>query len=301
MDIRLIKQENIDKVKWNSCVHYAHNGNVFGYKWFLDHVAKDWDGLVEGDYESVFPLVWRKGLWGGKVLYQPDLMRELGMYTINAPSQARVQAFLKAIPSEYKQLDIVLNEQNNISKVAGFQTTTLTNHQLLLAKPFETLEATFSPAVEKAVEKAVAAQLVLDANIKPEAIAAFYKQYTSTSKGVDRNFHTLQRIMYNVLHRGWGFASAVRDQAGSLLAVNFFIYSHGRVISLLPLESPAGQKLGALIYLFYMLIRTQANRPLVLDFNTEQSNEMATTFGALPNPYLRIQKKLSLGKLLRGH
>ena len=137
MDIRLVKQEDIDKVKWNSCVHYANNGNIFGYKWYLDHVAKDWDGLVEGDYESVFPLVWRKGLWGGRVLYQPDLMRELGIYTINAPSSKRIKTFLAAIPSEYKQIDIVLNEQNHYPSVPEFATATHINHQLLLARPFE--------------------------------------------------------------------------------------------------------------------------------------------------------------------
>ena len=79
MNIQYLKSADIDKVKWNSCVHYANNGNIFGYMWFLDFVAKDWDALVEGDYESVFPLVWREGLFGRKELYQPSLMREMGI------------------------------------------------------------------------------------------------------------------------------------------------------------------------------------------------------------------------------
>ena len=56
MEIRFVKKEDIDKIKWNSCVHYAINGNIFGYMWFLDSVSKEWDALVEGDYESVLPL-----------------------------------------------------------------------------------------------------------------------------------------------------------------------------------------------------------------------------------------------------
>ena len=93
MEIRFIEGKDIDKVKWNSCIHYATNGNIFAYKWFLDYVAKDWHALVEGDYESVFPLVWKKGLLGKDELYQPSLMRELGIYSINVLSRARVQRF----------------------------------------------------------------------------------------------------------------------------------------------------------------------------------------------------------------
>lgn len=300
MEIRLVRQDEIDKVKWNSCVHYASNGNIFGYKWYLDHVAKDWDGLVEGDYESVFPLVWRKGLWGGKVLYQPDLMRELGIYTINAPSPARIKAFLAAIPEEYKQIDIVLNEQNHYPDVPSFKTSIQTNHQLLLARPFEELEKEFAPEVEKEVAKAREAGVILDANIKPEAIADFYKQHTLDRKGKERNFHTIQRIMYNVLHRGWGFASAARSKEGALLAANFFIYSHNTMMSLLPLESPAGRELGALTFLFHMLIRTQANKPLILDFNTMEADALSQSFGAQSNPYLRVQRREGLHKLIPG-
>ncbi len=300
MEIRLIKQEEIDKVKWNSCVHYANNGNVFGYKWYLDHIAKDWDGLVEGDYESVFPLVWRKGMWGGKVLYQPNLMRELGIFTINAPSPARVKAFLEAIPPEYKQVDIVLNEQNPFPGLKNFQQSQLTNHQMLLTKSFEDLEKDFSPAIETAVEKAAKAEIMLDSNIKPEKIADFYQKYTSDTKGKDRNFHAIQRIMYNVLHRGWGFASAARSKEGELLAANFFIYSHNTVMSLLPLESPPGRQVGALTFLFHMLIRTHATRPMILDFNTSQTDELALGFGAQSNPYLRIERKVGLSKVLPG-
>ena len=299
MDIRLVKQEDIDKVKWNSCVHYANNGNVFGYKWYLDHVAKDWDGLVEGDYESVFPLVWRKGAWGGKVLYQPAYMRELGVYTINAASPGRVKAFLKAIPEDYQQVDIVLNEQNPVADELDFQKEKLINHQLLLTHSFEELEQQFSPRIAAALERAQTASLMLDANIKPESIADFYRRFTKDTKGKDRNFHTLQRIMYNVLHRGWGFASAVRDpNDGQPLAVNFFIYSHGRVMSLLPLVSPEGQRQGALEFLFHMLIRTHAGKPLLLDFNTAEQDQLARDFGARSNTYFQIQKRAGVGRTL---
>jgi hypothetical protein len=43
MAVRWVKREDIDKVKWNSCVHYAYNGNIFGYVWYLDFIGKSWN------------------------------------------------------------------------------------------------------------------------------------------------------------------------------------------------------------------------------------------------------------------
>lgn len=290
MKIELIKHEDIDKVKWNSCVHYANNGNVFGYKWFLDFVAKDWDGLVEGDYESVFPLVWRKGFFGGKELHQPPLMRELGLYSINALSPKRMEKFLDAIPDAYRNVEVVVNEQINLPETHDFKVEELYNHQMLLTEPYEKLQENYSRAIREKIAIAEENRLLAVANIKPEEVADFYRKHARDRQHLTHNFHALQRIMYNVLHRGWGFASGIRNQEKELLAANFFIYSHNKVMSLVPLESPAGAKLGALPFLFDMLLRSHAGKTLILDFNTAKKDELALGLGARENIYHKIRR-----------
>lgn len=285
--IRYLEGKEIDKVKWNSCVHYAGNGNIFGYMWYLDFVGKHWDGLVEGDYESVFPLVWREGFFRRRELYQPELMREMGIYSIHVLSHARIRRFLQAIPEEFRSVDIFLNEQNQPPADAGFEVEEFTNHQLLLNKPYEILEDQFSEELKQQLETAESAGIVTTTSLKPETVADFYRR-NSKDRHRDRNFHTLQRIMYNVLHRGWGYASGAHLPDGELVAINFYIYSHGKVLSLVPLQSPSGAEVHALPFLFNMLIRSHANRPLVLDFNTADDSMLARRFGAMPNKYYRI-------------
>ena len=73
--------------------------------------------------------------------------------------------------------------------------------------------------------------------------------------------------MYNAIHRGWGFANGIANQKGDLLAVNFFIYSHGKIMILLPATSKAGKAAGAAELLLSMLLQTHANKPVYLDFN----------------------------------
>jgi hypothetical protein len=290
MDIKFVPQEEIDKVKWNSCIHYANNGNVFGYKWFLDHVAKDWDALVEGDYESVLPLVWRKNWLNGKELYQPGLMRELGIYSIHVLSQKRVEAFLDAIPTEYRSAQITLNEQNIQIDENKYNLRTKTNYQILLAQPYEQIKAAYTPALVSQLEETEQHTLIPTTSIKPETIADFYRKHAENRRQLDRNFHALQRIMYNVLHRGWGFASGIQDEKGELLACNFFIYSHKKAISLVPLQSPEGAEKGALAYLMDIFIRNHANRPMILDLNTEKENDLGIALGAQANEFYHFNR-----------
>lgn len=291
MDIRFVPREEIDKVKFNSCVHYAINGNIFGYMWYLDYVAKEWDALVEGDYESVFPLVWRIDAFGRKELFQPDLMRELGIYSIHVLSTKRLRAFLEAIPEDYRRMDIHLNEQNKLPPDSPFQIEELKNYQMLLTDSYEELSAKFQPDLKETLEKAEAADLLPTTSIKPEQVAEMYQNHTRDNKRVDQNFHALQRIMYNALHRGWGFASGIQTRDRVLLAANFYLYSHKKVISLVPIQSPEGAEKGALSYLFDILLRSHAGRPMILDFNAQGTGKLAQQFGATDTAYYRVQNE----------
>lgn len=288
-NIQYIQRSEIDKVKWNSCVHYATNGNIFGYMWYLDHIAKDWDALIEGDYESVMPIIWKEDAFKRKELHQPKLMRESGIYSIHLLSKKRIAKFLSAIPNTFRKVQLHLNEQNRPPEHSSYQVTTLKNHQLFLNETYETIANNFSRSLLEKLQLAEDEGLVLTSSVKPEQIADFYRQHQPHNY-TDEQFHGLQRVMYNAMHRGWGFPSAVMDIKAQVLAVNFFIYSHKKVMSLIPVESPAGQQKGALAYLMNGLIRSHANKPSILDFNTPLSDALALDFGARPNNYYQLNR-----------
>ncbi len=296
MNIRLLQSKDIDKTKWNSCVHFAPNGNVFGYKWYLDQVAKDWVGLVEGDYESVFPLVWRyrRGLWGHKELHQPYWMREMGIYSVHVLSPARIQQFMERIPAEYRHINIAVSGKNVLPSQLPFESNAETTALLSLNESYETLTGRYSSDLFRQMDKATTAKLMLTANLKPEKIADFYEKHTKDRRDLDARYHALLRIMYNALHRGWGFTSAVLDADGNPCAANFFIHSHGKLLSLAPVASKAGEQVGALSFMFDLTVRINAERPLVLDFNRY---EHATDFGAQPALYYQINRSKKKGFL----
>ena len=291
MEVKLIPQAEIDKVKWNSCVHYANNGNVFGYMWYLNNTAKDWDGIVEGDYESVFPITWKEtGFPKQKVFYQPELIREMGPYTINAISRKRIQNLLEAIPDTYKKVDIALSEQIGKVEETDFTTLEKYNHQLLLSNKYEEIVDQYDSNFLRLLEKSVDAQLRPSGTLKPEKLIAFFKEHDANTLGDEQNYHAFLRIMYNVLHRGWGFASGVEDADRELVAVAFYIYSHNKIMRLFSAESPIGKASGAMAYSLDLLVRTHAGRPLILDYNALNNNTITKGMNAQENIYYQLQR-----------
>lgn len=296
MKIKYLKAEEIDKNKWNGCVHYASNGNPFGYMWYLNNVSKNWDCLIEGDYESVLPLIWKPKILNTKELYIPHLVRSTGIYSVNALSKKRVDAFLNAIPSEYQNIKMAVNEGIVIHDDLDFEKTEHQNYHILLNKDYPSITNNYSKATMDIISAAESSDLSSVANLKPEVLADFYKKHTKDNKWVDEKFHALQRIMYNAMHRGLGFSAGVEDKKGNLLAADFFIFSHEKLISLIRTISGDGKETGAHHLLIDRIIQTNATRPIILDFNTNET--WTEGFGAKPAPYFHIMRKKGWRKFL---
>src|SRR5688572_10861129 len=77
--IRFVPYKEIDFTKWDNCIATASNGLIYGYSYYLDHMAKQWDGLVLNDYEAVMPLIWRKK-YGILYCYQPPFTQQCGWF-----------------------------------------------------------------------------------------------------------------------------------------------------------------------------------------------------------------------------
>src|SRR3982751_172197 len=110
INIKYLEQHEIDKDLWDRCVDQADNGLVYGYSYYLDHMADHWDGLVLNNYEAVMPLPWKKK-YGIHYLYQPFLTAQLGLFGKQLNSEL-LKAFLDKIPSKFKLWEFSLNHAN---------------------------------------------------------------------------------------------------------------------------------------------------------------------------------------------
>ncbi len=266
MDIRFIPQEEIDKQLYNSCVHFATNGSLYGYNWYLNATAKEWDLLVEGDnYVSAMPLP-RTSNWLGRTqLTQPRLVPDLAIYSVKLLSPKRIQAFWDAIPDEFRGGDLTVEPASVPQNSGRFEVTQAVGHALFLNKPYEEITDNFPADYYTRLGRAEAADLLPVPVLKPEAYADFWLKVHGTGGENEWKFHAMQRIMYQVLHRSWGNAVGIQTRDGELLAVSFNVYSHNRVFPLFRAESPAGADVGAMTLLYDTLLRSHAGRALKIE------------------------------------
>jgi len=267
MDIRFLQQDELDKQLYNSCVHFATNGSIYGYDWFLNATAREWDFLVEVDGESwvtVMPLPRVENWLNRTKLEQPRLVPELAVYSVNALSPKRIQSFWDAIPAEYRGGGLTV-EPASVPKDQGrFTVTAAGGTALRLDQPYEEIIGDFSPGYHEGLLRAEDADLRPAPSFKPEKLADFWLAVNSKTAENEWRYHAMQRLMYQVLHRGWGGTHAVQNAAGETLAMTFIVYSHNRIFPLFTTESKAGKAVGALAHLWDNLLKTHAGKVLKL-------------------------------------
>ena len=292
MRLRYVPHAEIDRQLYNSCIHYALNGRAWGYKWYLDATARHFDVLVEGEYESVMPLVTSENWLKRMRLDQPVLTPGLGVFSVRVLSQKRLGYFLREAAARFDRVDLTFTGEtaHGTGEDEDWEWTRGQNLAINIAgADYETLAAEFAPDTLRQIALARKSDLLVHANLKPERVAAFVAEHLDDGQRLQ---HPMLRVLYNAMHRGWGWTSAVTDKAGQPLAAAAFVFTHNRVARVLDVESPAGKRVGALSLLYDYALRQSAGRQIVFDFAS--GDERRYGFGASPEALWHARKQSRL-------
>lgn len=127
MAITRINHQDIDFKKWDQKILSSATPFVFAQSFYLNATCPQWDALIIGDYESVFPLT-HKTKFGFTYLPQPPFTSQLGVFgKVNLEIE---QLFFDYITQHYKLIDIELNVSNRIaSEFISPKNTYVLNYQ----------------------------------------------------------------------------------------------------------------------------------------------------------------------------
>ena len=123
---KYVQNRDIDRKKWDECIARSCFETIYPYSWYLDLTASNWDGLIDGDYESVFPVTWNLK-YGLHYVFQPLLTQQLGLFMKDVPGAQQTSEFLNAIPQRFKHVEINQNASNKFS-AKGFKSTRRINY-----------------------------------------------------------------------------------------------------------------------------------------------------------------------------
>jgi hypothetical protein len=296
-----LAHKDIDKTKWDLCIQESYNGLIYAYSWFLDLVSEKWDGLVENDYERVFPLTWKKKA-SIYYLHQPFFTQQLGIFSRSPLDEETIDRFVEAIPARFRLIEISLNSHNKLSG-KGFITRNNLNHELTLIENYEQIAAGYSENTVRSIKKAIKERLSVQAEVKPDLVVDMFRKnrgrYIHTLK--DSDYQRFRRLVYTCLYKGkaqvWGAYSPENELCAGII----FLFSHNRAVFLFSGLSDYGRMHGAMPFLIDAFIQEYAQTYLTLDFEGSNDPDLARfyrSFGSREVTYPFITKN-RLPRLIR--
>jgi hypothetical protein len=301
INIKYLRNHEINKALWDQCINKADNGLIYAYSFYLDAMASNWDALILNDYEAVFPLPYRTK-WGLTYLFQPFAVAQLGLFGKGIEANI-LQLFLQNIPSTFKYWTLNLNAKNVFPNNA-FPITMRRNYVLQLNHSYEKLYNVFSENIKRNIKKAHKHGCYVKLDIPIADVITLTKTYTP---GVKRHLSELQDFnnLFNLLkEKGQAITLGTFTSDHKLVASCVFFLSTTRAYYILVGNHPDGRSLGASHLLINSFIEQFANQPILLDFEGSDIPGLALFyqgFGATEEtyPYVKINNLPPLIKWLK--
>ncbi len=291
--IKHVQYKFIEKEKWDECIEQSFNGVIYAYSWFLDVVCEEWEALIEGDYERVFPINFKKKA-GVSIIFQPFFTQQLGLFSKTQLSPEVVNRFLAAIPDEYKVIDLNLNTLNK-PDLPGFEYNPQVNHELDLIADYAALRKNYNSNTKRNLAKAESEGLTVVKGIKPDEVIELFRANRGRNIKVlkEGNYLKLKRLVYTCIYKRIGTVYGVYTEENILCAGAIFLSNRKKAIFIFSGLSKEGRDKRAMFLLIDHFIRENANKHLTLDFdgsNNEALSRFYKGFGSTRIDFIRISR-----------
>ncbi len=281
LPIQYVPSKEIDFIKWDNCITNAPNGLIYGYSYYLTHMARHWDALVLNDYEAVMPLTWNRK-YGISYIYQPFLTAQLGVFGNNITAEL-LESFLQAIPSKFRYWDFYFNH-HNVYAIKNFHLYQRKNYTLDLDKSYEDLYNNYRENIQRNIRKAQQLGCTPEKDFDVQKVIALavdqMRNYTKeSSDNTDRFIQLYKHLHSSQQAITYGIQNAKKE----LVASCVFIFSHNRAYYILVGNHPDGRTIGASHSLIDAFIKDHAGKKLLLDFEGSDIRNLAffySSFGA---------------------
>jgi hypothetical protein len=292
--IQFTEHHQIDKAKWDACIMQSEHGMVYASSWYLDIVSPGWHALVMDDYNSVFPLTWRKK-YGIHYLFQPNFTQQLGVYsTQKIDSPELIQSFINSIPDKFRLIEIQLNHANTFP-LENIKSAERLTHHLNLSLPFEKIQQQYSENLVRNIKRTDKNKLEISSSIKfIDIIRLFQKNRGKEINTLTENdYKVLSKLLVEANHRRLITAIGAKTPAGNWCAGAVFLKSFHEYIFLFSGTDIVGRNSGAMSSIIDHFIESHAAENTILDFEGSMDKNLARfykSFGSKEIVYLQIRK-----------
>ena len=259
MEVKRLHNDQLDKVKWDETIQNSSFPCIYALSWYLDQVAPNWEALVLGDYQYVFPLTVKKKFSAIKYIGSPNFCQQLGLFSREPIAEKMLLQFIAAIPSTYLRKDIPLNHSNPI--IGGAQQRA---NFVLYASPIAEIRANYSSQTKRNLKKALKNDLkvVSDVDFR-DVISLFQNTKGQTIEKVD--YSILERLCTQTSEKGILHTFGVYTNETLISGALFFEFNK-RWYMILLASSTKGKELLASTLMIDVVIEKATSREFTIDF-----------------------------------
>jgi hypothetical protein len=291
--IRFVKHKEVDTDKCDICIRKAVNCMPYAFSWYLDIVVAEWDALVLNDYEAVFPLP-KKNKFSITYSSTPFWVQQLGLFSKTCTGLKRLDDFVKAIPKEYKFIELNLNFNSDLASIEDAKLRANNNYVLQLDKAYIEQSSIYSKNLKRNLKKANTHSLQLFKNDAPKGLIHLFREDRGKTINhfSEADYKNLETIMHVAIHKHCGQVWMVYDEGNRPVAGMFLLFSPTRIVLLFTGNSKEGKQMSAMPYLIDHFIKESANSGLVFDFEGSNDLNLARfykSFGAINEPYQNLK------------
>ena len=265
--VRYLPHSELDKNKWDVCIEHATYPIIYGYSWYLDVICPGWDALIEGDYESVFPLTWKRK-FGIYYLTQPYFAQQLGIFSMAEMTPDKMQDFFNAVPKKFLHYDIMLNPQNVFQMNGKLHSDVRKTYHVPLHYTYDKIYGSYSGDTKRNLKRNANKNLAVQKINAEEIIELYKKNVWRKTPGVTLdNYETLRKLVNEIENKNTRQCRTLGVfENNELCAGGIFLISDKKIIFLFGAANRTGRKNAAMRFLFDRMIKQYCRKNYVLDF-----------------------------------
>lgn len=294
MTITRIQHQDIDYKKWDQTILNSETPFVFAQSFYLNATCPQWDALIIGNYESVFPLTY-KTKFGFTYLPQPPFTSQLGVFgKVNTEIE---QLFFDYITQHYKLIDIELNVSNTItSKYITPKNTYTLNYQT---------EYKFNQNTKRNINKAIENRFIVE-RVENKEVLPLSQKYLNPFLEREVNLSKttiilLDNLLKNSMENQTLYTFKVIDSNQTLKALGHFISNGKHALYLKGTNFDKSDNSGSMHLLMKYAIDFFADKSSIFDFGGGSKQGLANFymgFGGQASTYSFLQVN-SLPRLIK--
>tara|TARA_B100000900_G_scaffold392648_1_gene388350 strand:+ start:1060 stop:1989 length:930 start_codon:yes stop_codon:yes gene_type:complete len=293
--IKFLEHAQIDFEKWDTCVASSSNPQPYGFSWYLNWLADQWQALVIGDYEAVLPLFIRKK-FGQLYSTRPYGTQALGPYSKIPLTKDVVAALVDESNRYVKYAEYFFSPGTPMPE--AFKPKLFSNFIIDTSADYEVLFKAYSSQIKRNLKKARSAKFELSewATVQ-DAVQLWQNNVREKTAIPNASFNRLGKLLEFCYYQKRGVLYAVRDEYNQLCGSQFWVIYQGRSTLLLNASSDWGKDHGVSAWLIDQHIRSTAGRLHIIDFEGSSIpglKRFYSGFGTKDEPfYMHVENQLS--------